>query len=179
MNSYDIFSNRAQNVLDFLLKLFSDGHSYSQINTASSALSSIITINKVPCGKHPDVKRFMKGIFELRPTFPKYHMIWDVKQVFTNFRNLPVISDLTLKELSLKLAMLLCLVSGGQQMQTINLINLKDIKYVGDQVIIPIMPKMKQSKPGNHICPLSFKTYPKDTKVCVVGHIDILNSHKT
>ena len=75
MNSYDIFSNRAQNVLDFLLKLFSDGHSYSQINTASSALSSIITINKVPCGKHPDVKRFMKGIFELRPTFPKYHLI--------------------------------------------------------------------------------------------------------
>ena len=73
-------------------------------------------------------------------------MIWDVKKVFTNFRNLPVLSDLTLKELSLKLAMLLCLVSGGQQMQTINLINLKDIKYVGDQVIIPIMPKMKQSK---------------------------------
>ena len=56
MNSFDIFSNRVQNVLDFLSKLFSDGHSYSQMNTASSILSSIITINKVPCGKHPDVK---------------------------------------------------------------------------------------------------------------------------
>ena len=76
MNSFDIFSSRVQNVLNFLSNLFSDGHSYSQINTASSALSSIITINKVPCGKHPDVKRFMKGIFELLPTFPKYHMIW-------------------------------------------------------------------------------------------------------
>ena len=96
MNSFDIFSNRVQNVLDFLSKLFSDGHSYSQINTASSALSGIITINKVPCGKHPDVKRFVKGIFELRPTFPKYNMIWDVKKVFSYFRNLPVISDLTL-----------------------------------------------------------------------------------
>ena len=48
MNSFDIFSNRVQNVLDFLSKLLSDGHSCSQINTASSALSSIITVNKYP-----------------------------------------------------------------------------------------------------------------------------------
>ena len=138
MNSFGIFSNRVQNVLDFLSKLFSDWHSYNQINTASSALSSIITINKVPCGKHPDVKRFMKDIFELWPIFPKYHTVWDVKKVFNYFRNLPVISDLTFKEISLKLAMLLCLVLGGQRMQTIHLINLKDIKYVGDQVFIPV-----------------------------------------
>ena len=135
MNSFDIFSNKVQNVLDFLSKLFSDGHSYSQINTASSALSSVITINKVPCGKHTDVKRFIKGIFELRPTFPKYHVIWDVRKVFNYFRKLPVMSNLTLKEFSLKLAMLLRLVSVGQQMQTIHLINLKDIKYVGEQVL--------------------------------------------
>ena len=171
MNSFDIFSNRVQNVLDFLSKLFYDGHSYSQINKASSALSSIITINKVPCGKHPDVKRFMKGVFELRPTFPKYHMIWDVSKVFNYFRNLPVMSNLTLKELSLNLAMLLCLVSGGQRMQTIHLIDLKDIKYVGEQVFVSIMQKIKQSKPGNHIYPLSFKSYPKDTKLCVVAHL--------
>ena len=75
MNSFDISSNRVQNVLDFLSKLFSDGHSYSEINTTSSELSSI-TINKVPCGKHPDVKRVMKGIFKLRPAFPKFHKIW-------------------------------------------------------------------------------------------------------
>ena len=48
-------------------------------------------------------------------------------------------SDLTLKELSLQLAMLLCLVSVGQRMQTIHLIILEDIKYVEDQVFIPIM----------------------------------------
>ena len=90
MNSFDIFSNIVQNVLDFLSKLFSDGHSYSEINTASSELSNIITINKVPCGKHPDFKRVVKGIFKLRPTFPKFHKIWDVRKVFNYFRNLPV-----------------------------------------------------------------------------------------
>ena len=67
-------------------------------------------------------------------------------------------SNLTLKELCLKLAMLF-LVSGEQQMQ--------DIK----QVFILIMQKIKQSKPGNHVYPLSFKTYPKDTKLCAVAHL--------
>ena len=117
INSVDIFSNRVQNVLDFLSKLFSDWHSYSQINTAFSALSSIITTNKVPC----DNTQIVKGIFEPRPIFPKYHVIWDVRKVFNYFWSLPVMSDLTLKELSFKLAML-CLVSGRQRMQTIYLI---------------------------------------------------------
>ena len=56
-------------------------------------------------------------------------------------------------------------------MQTIHLINLKDVKYVGEQVFIPIMQEIKQSKLGNHIYPLSFKTYPKDTKLCVAAHL--------
>ena len=78
----------------------------------------------------------MKGFFELRPTFPKYHVIWDVRKVFNYFRNLPVMSNLTLKELSLKLAMLLCLVLGEQRIQTIHLMNLKDIKYIGEIVLV-------------------------------------------
>ena len=69
--------------------------------------------------------------------------------------------------------MLLCLVSGGQRMQTIHLINWKDFKHVRDQVSIPIMQKIKQSKPGNHIYALSFKTYPKETKLCVIAHLKI------
>ena len=79
-------------------------------------------------------------------------------------------SDLTLKEISFKLSMLY-LVSGRQQMQTIYLIIFKKIKYVGEQVFVPIMQKIKQSKPGNYIYPLSFKNYLKDTKLCVVAHL--------
>ena len=55
-------------------------------------------------------------------------------------------------------------------MQTIYLIDLKDIKYVGEQVFIPIMQKIKQGKPANHIYPFSFKTYPKNTKSGVAAH---------
>ena len=66
--------------------------------------------------------------------------------------------------------MLLCFVLDGQQMQTIYLINLKDIKYVEQQVFIVIMQNIKQSKPGNHIYPLSFKSYPKDINLSVAAH---------
>ena len=73
--------------------------------------------------------------------------------------------------ISRKLALLLCLVSSGQRMQTMHLISLKDIQYIGEQEFFPIMQKAKQSKPGNYIYPLSFKSYRKDTKICVVAHL--------
>ena len=61
-------------------------------------------------------------------------MVWDVRKVCNYFRNFPVMIGLTLKKLSLKLGMLLCLIFGGQGMQTIHIINLKDIRYVGVQI---------------------------------------------
>ena len=54
MNSFDLFRNRVQNILDVLSKLFSDGRSYSQKNVASNALLSIITIDMIHCTKHRD-----------------------------------------------------------------------------------------------------------------------------
>ena len=51
--------------------------------------------------------------------------------------------------------------------------NLKDIKCVAEQVLIPIMQKIKLSKPGNHIYALNFKSYLRDTKLCAVTRLEI------
>ena len=59
-------------VLDFLADLFESGLRYSALNTARSALSTFISVNIVPVGSHPHVKRFMKGVFEQRPSVPQY-----------------------------------------------------------------------------------------------------------
>ena len=95
--------------LDFLATLFHSGLSYSSINTARSALSSILQVNNnsLPFGQLPIVQRFMKGIYELRPSFPKYTSVWDLKTVLNYFRSQPSASDLTLKHLSLKVTFLL------------------------------------------------------------------------
>jgi len=59
--------------LEFLTSLYRQGLGYSAINTARSVLSAIITLgDKTTFGEHPLVTCFMKGIFELKPSLPRY-----------------------------------------------------------------------------------------------------------
>ena len=159
--------------LSFLTKLFEDGCSYSQINSARSALSLLFALEKSnQWGSLHLVKRFMKGVFELRPVMPKYSTIWDVKIVFNYFRQLPSPSELTLNVLSKKLALLIGLVSGGQRCQTIHCINLKDLIFTKNKLLIPIMDKIKQTKHGKHMAPLQFKRYYNEPKLCVIKNLE-------
>ena len=70
-------------VLDFLAHLLESGCGFSAINTARSALSSIILVNSVPVGQHSLVKRFMRGVFNIKPSLPRYVHTWDVNVVLT------------------------------------------------------------------------------------------------
>ena len=161
--------------IKFLTSLYTQGYSYTQINTARSTLSAVIEVphETIPWGKLPIVTRFMKGIFQLKPTFPKYNIIWDVSILFKFFRSLGKPHTLDLPILSKKLAILLGLLSGGQRCQTIHAINVLDIKIVEDIIFIPIMSTIKQSRPGHHIEPLKFKCYTQEPKLCVVTHLTV------
>jgi len=67
--------------VDFLTTLYDEGLSYSSINSARCALSAILESPASAYstfGEHPDVKRFMKGIFQSRPPLPRYCKTWDV-----------------------------------------------------------------------------------------------------
>ena len=60
---------------------------YSAVNTACSALSSVITLRDGSSfGKHPMVKRLLKGVFEDKPSLPRYgkHGTSMYCYVFTN-----------------------------------------------------------------------------------------------
>ena len=77
----DILSSPIPMDVDFLSMLYEIGSSYSTIDTALSTLSFILQFNSnlsIPFGQLPVVKRFLKGIFEPRPAFPRYKSIWDV-----------------------------------------------------------------------------------------------------
>ena len=152
--------------------LYENGESYNQINTACSAMSTMIdTPSNISFGKLPLVKRFKKGVYQSKPTFPRYNFVWDVNKVFNFFRQLPEVAKLSLKLLSLKLAMLLMLLSGGQRSQTIHCLQRQDIHVIDETTLyIPIMAKIKQTKPGMHMKPLKFKAY-SDKKLCVLTHL--------
>jgi hypothetical protein len=65
--------------LKFLTYLYYQGVGYSAINTARSALSAVITLGSHRTfGEHPLVTRFLKGVFELKPSLPRYSVMWDV-----------------------------------------------------------------------------------------------------
>jgi len=92
-------------VLYFLTMLHENGLSYSSVNTARSMLSSILQLNinsSVPFGQLPLVKRFMKGIYELRPSLPRYTATWDLSSVLNYFRKSASVSALSLTEDALK-----------------------------------------------------------------------------
>ena len=70
-------------------------------------------------GKHPLICRFLKGVFNEIPLTPKFHELWPVKQVLPYLEQLTPLHALKLKELTLKLVMLIALVT-GQRCQTLS-----------------------------------------------------------
>ena len=75
--------------MNFLTLLFQNGLSYSSICVARLALSCYLeTDNCEQFEKQRLVKRFMKGVFELRPAFPKYAVTCDVDQRYQTLHSL-------------------------------------------------------------------------------------------
>ena len=65
-----------ENDIDFLATLFTSGLGYTAINTVRSALSSVLILpNNITFGAHPLAARFLKGVFELKPSLPRYNSI--------------------------------------------------------------------------------------------------------
>ena len=136
-------------------------------------LSSILQLDpniSVPFGQLPLVKRFMKGIFELRPALPRYNSIWDVGVVFSYFRGRPSASELKLKELTLKLAFLLSLLS-GQRCQTIKYLTLENMELSSTKCVFKITDKIKQTRVGTLVPPSIFLPYATDDKLCIITHL--------
>lgn len=53
----------------------------------------------------------MKGVYNLKPVVPKYVCVWDVSVVLNFLNSLPCNDKLSLKDLTLRLAILISLVS--------------------------------------------------------------------
>ena len=161
--------------LDFLTELF-DVHNlgYSAMNTARSALSSFIILNyttgsgtSVSFGTHPLVIRFMKAIYNLRPPCTKYQDTWDVDIVLNYLRKLPPVKELNLKQLTLKLTMLLAILSASR-CQTLHYLSIKNMKQRASKFVFHFDDLLKQSRPGYVVKPLEFVSYPVNRKLCIV-----------
>ncbi len=155
--------------LNFLTYLFQCGFGYSAIGTARSALSSFLVIdNCIKFGEHYRVKQFMKGVFELKPSFPKYQTIWDVDIVLQYLESLKPVNLLSLKLLTLKLVMLLALIT-GQRCQTISFLKLSEMVFSDEKCIFYVNTLLKQSKAGKHILPIELLAFKENENLCIIN----------
>ena len=166
------FNASIENGIDFLASLYEKGLGYSAINTARSALSSVLDLpGGNTFGTHPLVTRFLKGIFELKPSsLPRYTTIWDVGTVLQYLKTLHPITELNLKTLTKKLTMLLCLLT-GQRCQTLTKLDISLMQALPDKYVFTIGEKLKTTKPGKHLEPIELIAYKQDESLCVVSHI--------
>ena len=165
------FDASVENGIDFLATLFTSGLGYSAINTARSALSSVLILpNNRTFGAHPLVARFLKGVFELKPSLPRYSSIWDVSIVLQHLRSLGPPTQLDLKSLTKKRTMLLCLLT-GQRCQTITKLDTAPMQELPGTIVFTIGDKLKTTRPGKHLAPIELLAYPRDESICVVSHL--------
>ena len=115
-------------IADFLTLMYMEGKSYSTINIARSALSALgLKQDGVSVGSHPTIVKILKGMFNLRPTRARPENTWDVNKVIIYLRDLPTLKDIGIKDLTMKLTMLLALTIAARP-QTIHLITTEGMK---------------------------------------------------
>ncbi|XP_071483612.1 uncharacterized protein [Diadema antillarum] len=160
-------------VLEFFTHMFYEENlSYSAINSARSALATFLVLEdeQFTVSTHPLLSRFMRGVFQLRPPRPRYSEIWDVNIVFRYLRSLAPANSLSLKQLTMKLCMLLALIS-TQRVQTLHCLNLDSMILKQSMVSFKVNEHLKQSRPGNFGLDILLKAYPPDRRLCVVTYI--------
>ena len=133
----DKFSAPIQEAIQFLTSLFEQGLGYSALNTARGALSSILKIETFTAGTHPLTVRFMKGVFNLRPTQLRYTETWDFGKVLMYLKSLSPVKYLTLKDPTLKLVMPIALTHAARS-QTIHLLTVHNVIKEKSQFVLQL-----------------------------------------
>ena len=105
--------------------------------------------------------------YNLRPPCTKYQDTWDVDIVLNYLRKLPPVKELNLKQLTLKLTMLMAILSASR-CQTLHYLSIKNMKQGASKFVFHFDDLLKQSRPGYVVKPLEFVSYLVNRKLYVL-----------
>lgn len=154
-------------VIEFLTMLYHNNLGYSALNTARASLSALgFVIDGHAIGSHPIIIRFMKGFFNLRPPTPRHDFVWDVTIVLSFLRKLSPVKYLSLKDLTCKLCMLICLTCAAR-VYTIHALKLSCMQKKTSSFVLNFDSLLKTCRPGFRRPNIVLKAYPADRRLCV------------
>lgn len=141
-HSHDYIKISIPVIINFLTYIFDNGAKYGSINNYKSAISLLL-------GTTLDdnrIKRFMKGVYKLRPTLPKYNLTWNPGTVLNYLAKQWPNESLNLETISKKTLTLLALCC-AHRVQTFSLIKSCNITITESEIIIKIPDLIKTSRP--------------------------------
>lgn len=151
-------------VMTFLANEFKNEASHGSINTSRSAIA---LLHGPDLGEDVHVKRFFKGVSNLRPTKPKYDSTWDPQLVLDHVSQWEN-SKISLERLTFKLVTLLALVT-AQRMQCLSLIDVRNIEENAEGIEVKIPEKVKTSRVTKIQPNLIIPFFKKDKSICVAS----------
>ena len=157
-----------KHILKFLNMLYKHNCGYSVINIARSALSALFF--DPPVGEDPLIIRFMKGIFNIRPSRPRYSKIWNAADVLLFLQKWTPSRDLDLKTLTLK-TILLVMLTSGQRCQTIHALNIKQCEIKSNNITFNVTKMLKHNNIKNRLNVISFDAFSDNKRICVVTYL--------
>ena len=83
---------------------------------------------------------------------------------------------LSLKNLTLKVVMLMALLS-GQRRQTLHTLSIDCMQISSDKGVFFINSLLKTSRPGKHLSCIEFQAYAPDVNLCIVRHVQQYLKH--
>ena len=83
---------------------------------------------------------------------------------------------LSLKNLTLKVVMLMALLS-GQCRQILHTLSIDCMQILSEKSVFSINSLMKTSRPGKHLACVEFQAYAPDVLLCIVKHVQQYLKH--
>ena len=152
--------------LSFFTALFNEEASYSVLMSAKSAVLHMLDIKCQHISQHRSVKKFFKGVFNLRPPLPKISFVWDVQIIFDHFISLGDNKKLSDKHMSQKLLILLLLL-GGQRINSIFHFTIDRMVISTNSVTFSPGHVLKHSRQGKKLDTFEYRAFT-DPKLCVL-----------
>ena len=153
-------------LLDYFTHLYNSGASYSVFNSSKNALSHIVFLPPYSSiSEHPQITKYFKGVFNLRPPTGKITFAWDIKLLFDYFNYKGENDQLSDKSLTQKLLILLLLL-GGQRMNTVYFFTVDRMTVTDIGVTFSPNYVLKHSKPGKKLDSFHYRAYNNKKVMC-------------